>query len=94
MNSTMVSSDKPVEESTKLSAQPVNRPLVRATDRCDRCGAQGYHRAQSNVSGLELIFCHHHGKAYEASLGAQNFSTSDQSKSLYDVSKPDSSAAA
>lgn len=72
----------------------VNRPLVRATDRCDRCGAQAYHRAQSTVSGLELLFCNHHGKAFEAGLGAKNFTTSDQSKSLYEVTKPDSSAAA
>lgn len=94
MNSTMVSPDKSVASVTNPAPLSVNRPLVRATDRCDRCGAQAYHRAQSKETGLELVFCHHHGKAFEATLGAQNFSTSDQSKSLYEVSKPDSSAAA
>lgn len=88
MNQTMVSPDK---TSSRL---PVDRPLVRATDRCDRCGAQAYHRAQSNDTGFELLFCNHHGKAFEASLGAKNFTTSDQSESLYKVTKPDSSAAA
>lgn len=76
------------------TALPFDRPLVRATDRCDRCGAQAYHRAQHTVSGQELLFCNHHGRAFEAGLGASGFKTSDQSKSLYDNTKPDSSAAA
>ena len=40
---------------------------LRAVDRCDRCGAQAYVRAQT-ATGLELLFCAHHFHASELAL--------------------------
>ncbi|MEO5499118.1 MAG: hypothetical protein ABIR46_01300 [Candidatus Saccharimonadales bacterium] len=37
-------------------------PLT-ATDRCDRCGAQGYLRVELQTGG-ELIFCVHHAREH------------------------------
>jgi hypothetical protein len=42
------------------------------TDRCDRCGAQGYVVAE-NISGTRLVFCNHHGVEYKDKLEAQGF---------------------
>jgi hypothetical protein len=39
------------------------------TDRCDRCGAQAYHRTTLPSCGdLQLLFCAHHGRENEMSL--------------------------
>jgi len=40
--------------------------IFKATDRCDRCGAQAYHAATK--SEYELLFCIHHGKAHNDML--------------------------
>ena len=40
---------------------------LKATDRCDRCGAQAYVRV-SLVAGGELLFCAHHARAHEVKL--------------------------
>jgi hypothetical protein len=40
---------------------------LKATDRCDRCGAQAYVRV-SLVAGGELHFCGHHARAHEGKL--------------------------
>lgn len=41
-----------------------NAPLT-AADRCDRCGAQAYHRVTlPNADRSELLFCGHHGRAH------------------------------
>ncbi len=69
-------------------------PLVRLLDRCDKCGSQAYHRATHAKNGTELLFCNHHGKAFKVALIAQNFDIDDQSASLFETTKPDSSAAA
>jgi hypothetical protein len=42
-------------------------PEITATDRCDRCGAGARVRVRL-PSGGELLFCGHHGNAYEARL--------------------------
>lgn len=43
-------------------------PLFTAKDRCDRCGAQAKMLALM-VPGI-LLFCAHHGHAYESALWA------------------------
>jgi hypothetical protein len=40
-----------------------------AADRCDRCGAQAYVRANL-VSGRVLLFCAHHAAEHRAALEA------------------------
>ena len=39
---------------------------LKASDRCDRCGAAAYVRVV--LGGGELLFCAHHGKKYSDSL--------------------------
>ena len=39
---------------------------LKATDRCDRCGAPAYVRVV--LGGGELLFCAHHGKKYNEGL--------------------------
>jgi hypothetical protein len=56
-----------------------------AADRCDRCGAQAYVRVIL-ASGLELIFCAHHGREYDAKLRALDAQISDQSARLHERS--------
>lgn len=90
MNQALVS---PETEET-VSATPASRPLVRLLDRCDRCGAQAYHRATHLKTGNELLFCNHHGTKFQATLGAKGFHIDDQSESLFKDTKPNSSAAA
>lgn len=53
-----------------------------AADRCDRCGAQAYVRVML-TSGLELLFCAHHGREYDAKLRELDAQISDQSSRLY-----------
>jgi len=40
---------------------------LNTADRCDRCGAQAFVRAEL-TSGGELLFCAHHGLEHEAKL--------------------------
>lgn len=81
------------EAEVSLSTETIEaRTLSRTLDRCDRCGAQAYHLAQKGAT--ELLFCNHHGVAFKAKLIEQGFGISDQSKSLFEQTKPDSSAAA
>ena len=53
------------QESEQSGGAPVAELTV--LDRCDRCGAQAYVRALL-PSGLELVFCAHHGRQYAAAL--------------------------
>ena len=39
---------------------------LKASDRCDRCGAAAYVRVV--LGGGELLFCAHHGKKYNEGL--------------------------
>ena len=50
-------------------------------DRCDRCGAQAYIRA-TLVSGGEMLFCAHHGRAHEAKLRELAAGIQDQTDKL------------
>ena len=43
-----------------------------AGDRCDRCGARAYVKAQQ-PGGAELLFCKHHGRLYAPGLQARGF---------------------
>lgn len=43
-----------------LVQDPTNGALM-VTDRCDRCGAQAYVRAQHGDWRHSLLFCAHHG---------------------------------
>lgn len=82
------------EETTKMpleKATSVKTPL-RIIDRCDRCGAQAYHRAVHMDTGLQLLFCNHHGTKFAPGLGAQGFEVDDQSAVLFARTKPDASA--
>lgn len=49
-----------------------------AMDRCDRCGAQAYIRADL-ASGGSLLFCNHHGREVEATLRPMTASWTDES---------------
>ncbi|MBA2418802.1 MAG: hypothetical protein WKF83_04025 [Nocardioidaceae bacterium] len=40
---------------------------LNAADRCDRCGAQAYVRAEL-TNGGELLFCAHHAREHEDKL--------------------------
>ena len=64
-------------------------PELTAADRCDRCGAQAYIRARL-VSGGELLFCAHHGRAYGDALAAKALVVQDASETIN--TKPSPSA--
>ncbi|WP_146341709.1 MULTISPECIES: hypothetical protein [Nesterenkonia] len=49
-----------------------------ALDRCDRCGAQAYVRAEL-ASGGALLFCNHHGRAVEGTLRPKTLNWIDES---------------
>lgn len=55
---------------SNTSAQTLNPPVLSATDRCDRCGAQAYVRVEL-PGGSSLQFCGHHWGAHEAALSPQ-----------------------
>lgn len=65
-----------------------------STKRCDRCGAQAYHKATHPNYNTPLLFCNHHDKMHGVALEAQGFQIEDQSDRLTKNTKPDSSAAA
>lgn len=50
-----------------MTALAEQMPALNATDRCDRCGAQAYVRAELSNGG-ELLFCAHHARAHEEKL--------------------------
>lgn len=61
---------------------------MNSLDRCDRCGAQAYHRAyrlnDETNNEQELLFCNHHGKAHRDALeGINNWKWQDNSKTLF-----------
>jgi hypothetical protein len=58
-----------------------SHPPLTAADRCDRCGAQAYIRV-TLVSGGELLFCAHHGRAHEAKLREVSTSYQDETEML------------
>lgn len=52
-----------------------------AADRCDRCGAQAYLRVEL-ASGLELLFCAHHGREHDEKLREVAVSVVDETHKL------------
>lgn len=64
-----------------MSAAVLNDTLT-AEHRCDRCGAQAYVRVVL-TSGLELLFCAHHGRAYDAKLRELDAQITDESARLH-----------
>ena len=50
-----------------MTALAEQKSALNATDRCDRCGAQAYVRAELSNGG-ELLFCAHHARAHEEKL--------------------------
>ena len=63
---------------TTAIAPPVS---LNAADRCDRCGAQAYVRAEL-TSGGELLFCAHHAREHEEKLREIAISIHDETNKL------------
>ncbi|HLR83411.1 MAG TPA: hypothetical protein VK059_00595 [Nocardioidaceae bacterium] len=55
-----------------------------AADRCDRCGAQAYVRAELGNGG-ELLFCAHHAREHDAELRRIAISIHDETAKLDEV---------
>ncbi|CAB4331445.1 unannotated protein [freshwater metagenome] len=68
-----------MSEQVLLETTPLN-----ALDRCDRCGAQAYVRAQL-ASGGELMFCAHHGKEYAEKLATVAVKIQDETNRLVET---------
>ncbi len=47
------------------------RELIKTDDRCDRCGAEAYHRAVKTIDEklLEVLLCGHHFRSNSYELG-------------------------
>ena len=54
---------------------------LNAADRCDRCGAQAYVRV-TLMSGGELLFCAHHGRAHSDKLKQVALKIQDETSRL------------
>ena len=59
------------------------KPNLTAADRCDRCGAQAYVRAEL-MSGLDLMFCAHHGREHQTKLQQANAKILDETARLHE----------
>lgn len=57
---------------------------LNAADRCDRCGAQAYVRAELG-SGGTLLFCAHHAREHDEQLRKIAVSIHDERERLADV---------
>ncbi|UYM05283.1 DUF7455 domain-containing protein [Solicola gregarius] len=55
-----------------------------AADRCDRCGAQAYVRAELGNGG-ELLFCAHHAREHDEQLRKIAVSIHDETGRLAEV---------
>jgi hypothetical protein len=55
---------------------------IRAADRCDRCGAQAFLRAELPGGGV-LLFCGHHGKMHAEALRAAAINVIDETNRLH-----------
>jgi len=58
---------------------------LKASDRCDRCGAAAYVRVV--LGGGELLFCAHHGKKYNDSLAKVAIEIHDFADELTETKK-------
>jgi hypothetical protein len=68
-----------------------SHPPLTAADRCDRCGAQAYIRV-TIITGGELLFCGHHGRAHEDKLRAVSSAFQDETEMLQATSTSASSS--
>lgn len=50
-----------------MTAATAVKQALTAADRCDRCGAQAYMRAEL-TNGFDLLFCAHHGREHQTKL--------------------------
>ena len=50
-----------------------------ASDRCDRCGARALVRAVL-PNGLDLLFCGHHAREYDAALKAKEITLKESAE--------------
>ena len=57
---------------------------LKASDRCDRCGAQAYVRAIL-AGGGELLFCGHHARQHETKVRALAVEWLDETDRLADA---------
>ena len=62
-----------------MSTPTLATPLT-AADRCDRCGAQAYLRAEF-MNGT-LLFCAHHGRTFEVTITEQALDVTDETGRL------------
>jgi hypothetical protein len=58
-----------------------NTEALTAADRCDRCGAQAYVRANLGNGGV-LLFCAHHANEHRPALEAAGAVFHDESERL------------
>jgi len=56
---------------------------LNAADRCDRCGAQAYVRAEL-TNGGELLFCAHHAREHQDKLREIAVSIQDETTRLHE----------
>ena len=67
-----------------MSTPVIEGAALNASDRCDRCGAQAYVRAELGNGG-ELLFCAHHAREHDEQLRKIAVSIHDESGRLSDV---------
>lgn len=60
-------------------------PTLKATDRCDRCGAQAYVRVDLKTGG-GLLFCAHHAREHLPKLHALAANVVDETGRLRETS--------
>ncbi len=65
-----------MSEQIVLEQTPLN-----SLDRCDRCGAQAYVKAEL-ISGGALFFCGHHAKAYAEGLNKVSARIQDETEKI------------
>lgn len=80
--------------SSETNPFELSEKVLLAIHRCDNCNAPAYVRAWKPPYENELLFCSHHGRTHMAALKKQGFTIDDQSKRLYDNTKPDGGSAA
>ena len=70
-------------EADVTTAVATSSPLTSA-DRCDRCGAQAYVRAELS-SGGDLLFCAHHAREHGEKLKEIAVTLTDETHKLGDT---------
>lgn len=64
-----------------MSTTVIEDAALTAADRCDRCGAQAYMRV-TLASGMDLLFCAHHGKEHADKLKQVALKIHDESERI------------